>query len=403
MLFFSFGLLTWLFSIRFLSMDLFSFISFLTLLLLILFISTSSTDQFPLGLAFLVVLSFMVRSLYSYWTFNSMVSPFPDSFEYLVKLDDFKLMSNYSISYAMSAASSLHFSYIYLLYITDKLFSSTYSLLLVNVFLFCVSIPLLYRVVVKDFGKKIATFTIVLILLSSNLLIFTSNILKDGLVFFLTALCLYLYKKNKGSKVLFLLFVFSTLLLIATRIYAGFSILVAIGFDYLINRWKYVRKRNKILMFIFTPIILGVTLFIPTFNRYIDLSIRFLTSHSITDYLTDIPIAIFKMIFSPLPWNMLDDIEHYTLTVTDSIFTLVFSLALVLFMAKWLKYKELRSKTYLYLLPILVHATALGLAYDGNSTRQRVSVIFCIVLLYVIGMFYKPKPKNKSIGITEAQ
>lgn len=42
---------------------------------------------------------------------------------------------------------------------------------------------------------------------------------------------------------------------------------------------------------------------------------------------------------------------------------------------------------YLYLIPIIIHALALGIAYEGGSTRQRIGVYCFIILIFVVGLF----------------
>jgi len=369
--------------------DFVSFLTFFILLICILWYF-SKKDICNRWILYGIFFTFIVRSFYAYNIYTTEISPFPDSFKYLNGLQQMQQANNFSVEVISNIAQSLQFAYYYLIFGTYSIFHTIYSLYLVNIFLFSISLILFYQIIVNDFGKKVAIAATSIALLSTNLFLFTSNILKDSLVLFLTMLCLYLYKKKNS----WILLTVGIMALFTARIYTGLALVVAIFIDILLNKWKYLKLYQKV-WFLMIVVTASFLVTISNFSsNYLYLLQVFINSNGIGTMILKSPLAVLKMFFAPLPWNVSKVEYPYTITVIDSCFTMVFSFTIVLFFIKWCKDKELRRKMYLYIIPIWIHALALGVTYDGDSTRQRIAVFFSIILMYAIGVFYKSKNKN---------
>lgn len=348
----------------------------------------------PILILFLINMTFILRIIYAYDIYSSIVSPFPDSFDYIIMLDKAILISKYDFSTISHLAGSLHFGYLYLMIITYKIFNNYFALYLINIMLFNLSCILLYKIIYLDFGKKIAMISTLLGILSMNMLLFTSNILKDSLVLFLALTSLYLYKRfiadSIGIKriVLLLLIIIVLMVLLFTRIYTAVAFFLAMLIDYYVNHSKKNLKGKLKYIFILLLLIFAIMNSSILSLYYVNI-LHYAKSFSYFNYLLKLPIGIVKIILSPLPWNLLTNKSHYIILTTDSIFLLLFNFYIIFFLKKVIQYKELRNKMYIYIIPILVHSATFGLAYEGNSTRQRIAVFFFIITMYVIGMMYK--------------
>ncbi|SDX79097.1 hypothetical protein [Salimicrobium album] len=341
-------------------------------------------------ITFLILISFLVKSMYSYVIYKTITSPFPDSFNYLSNLEIVR-QSNLSVESLTSIVGSLHFGYYYFMYIISFIFNTNYSLYVANIFLFSFSSLMFYKLLKSDFGESISKITIILFLCSFNMFLFTSNILKDSLVLFLMILSLYIYKQKK-YKVLVLIPAF---FLVTVRIYAGASIILAIVFDYLVfGKLTKKQKVKGVSSAIITSIVL---LNLPFATNYLEKINSFLAESSVVELVVYPLVSLVKFYFSPLFWNLIAAPNVYLITFIDSFLALIFSFAVLLFIIKFFKYKDLRSKMYLYVIPIFVHALALGIEYGGDSTRQRVGVYGFIILTFIIGLLYKKHSYKKEV------
>lgn len=367
--------------------DLLSFCVFsFALLLFIVF----KNNDIPIFLVYLILLQFLIKSIYSYNLYTTIVSPFPDTFKYLSGLEVMQ-QSSLDIEYVSGIAQSLQFGYYYLIFGIYKLFNTIYALYLVNIFLFSISAILYFEIIKKDFSLLIAKCSTVALLLSSNMLLFTSNILKDALVVFLIMTCFYIYKVKKNRKFTFI----CVLLLFTVRIYAGASVAVAILLDYFVYNWTKHSFKKKFISVSLLTLTIFVSSRVPIVGMYFGIIKSFFTEISLVDLLLNPFVAIAKMFFAPLPWNLLMNPNVYLITIFDSIVFTLFSFSIVIFIVKMFKFKELRRKMFFYLIPIYMHALALGLKYGGDSTRQRMGVLGFIILVYVVGILYKNKSINK--------
>lgn len=363
---------------------------FLILISFFVYFIGIKNHQIPFSLASLITISFILKSYYAYNTYTTMISPFPDSFGYL---DNLNKLTSFDSSYLLDfgfmemTVGTSQFFYYYILYFMDTLFDNTFSFYLLNILLGSIALTLLYLIVHKDFGKKIAITTSIVATLSMTISIFTSNILKDSLVLFLTMLIYYLYKVSDKRHLILIVFLIGCLT--STRIYAGLSVLAAIGIDMLLNKHNFKKKISKIIAVSILLLFIFIAFNFSFLSRYMSLGERFISGYSIIDIVTIIPNTLFSFIFEPYPWGVFAG-NHtiYSFMQIDSALAMMFSFSLIMFLYKFLKSKELRAKMYFYIFPIIMHSVALGIAY-GGGLRQKIGAISFIILIFVVGLFYK--------------
>lgn len=352
------------------------FFVFLSLILL-------RKKKVPISISILILLGFLIKATYSYYLYKTTISPFPDSFAYLSNLQKIK-MSDLSINSVLSISGTLQFGYNYFMYFIVLVFKTNYSLYLANIFLFSLTGFMFFELIDKDFGRKISVISTIMLLCSTNMFLFTSNILKDSLVIFLIVLSLYIYRLSKYK----LLTIIPILLLFMVRIYAGASVGLAIILNTLIFGNYSLRKKTLGISIIAVTILIVLRGYSLS-NYYLIIISTFFSGSGLLQTFNSTVMGLFKFYFAPLPWNLISTPDEYLMTFTDSLLALMFSFALVLFILKFLKYKELRKKMWIYLIPIFVHALALGIQYGGDSARQRIGIYGFVILTFVVGLFYK--------------
>jgi hypothetical protein len=385
-IFFTLAILTTLFAVVKIGevqipIELFSFFAFLIILIGVVY---KLKDKPPAVITYLVFIGFVIKSIYAYYVFKTIISPFPDSFNYISNLDEMNY-SDLSINSVSQISGTLQFGYYYLMYSVMMVFKTAYALYLANIFMFSLSGVMFYKLLKTDFGEGIAKVSAVVFLCSMNMLLFTSNILKDSLVLFLVMLSLFIYKQYKFKALVIL----PLIILFTVRIYAGASVAVAIIFDFIIL--GRLSLRSKIFGSLFTVIAVGVLNAFSFTDNYTRLIKSFITGSNPLELIVNPAISLFKFYFAPLFWNLIADPGVYLITFVDSLLAFICSFAVLLFIIKFIRSKELRSKMWIYLIPILIHALALGVQYGGDSTRQRIGVYGFIILTFVVGMFYKQR------------
>ena len=109
---------------------------------------------------FILLFSYVFRIMYSYYLYNNDLIRFPDTIGYIKTLDN--MVKNEPISYSkvVKYAGTLHVSYHYLNYFLFKVFNTNYSLYLGNIFLFFLSVILLYQHIKNRFNLNIASIVI---------------------------------------------------------------------------------------------------------------------------------------------------------------------------------------------------------------------------------------------------
>lgn len=331
----------------------------------------------------LIVLNFLLSFIYSYHIYVNSIINFPDTLGYFNVLS--KMINSGSITLAKVTeyAGTLHVGYHYLNYFIFTSFDSEIALYLVNIFMLNISILLFHYHLKGKYSIEVVNITTGLLIMSRYLMIFTSNLLKDSLILFLSMLSLYMYDKYIQERKLrqVLLIAMTLSFLTMTRIYSGVGIAAGILIDYFILNNKRI-GRGKILIFI--AIIVSL-IFISPLNSHMELGIRFLKKIDITfSFFIRIIKSTISFFLSPLFWNMTKELTIYTPIVLDSIFLLLLSPLILNSIYKVARCKDYRKMTYIYYVPILIHILALGTQYDTGAVRQRIAVYPFVILLYVL-------------------
>lgn len=361
----------------------------------------------------LFFISFISKAIYSLFLLKNNIFPFEDSLTYLHHLDIMKDgFGIVSFKYVYNIAQSLHVGYHYFIYCIDFIFRNNYALYMANVIMFqASSVLFLNYMEMMRFKRKIINIVILFSLISFNMMIFTSNILKDSLVLFATmiTICSYgAYKKGiyKSKNNIIIIIILGLMILLFTRIYTCIAIMMGIMADYIVadrNLVKLIKNRkiNKknIIILLFTLVALYVLIKNTSIWMYV-----YAIANSLKDALSNIPMLVIGTIkelirtfISPLPWNAIDNFDVYTVTAIDSTIAIVFGFALIMFVIKFIKFKEFRKISYIYIVPIIVQASILGITYDSGSVRQRISIFLFMPLMYCIGFYYKENDKDKGI------
>lgn len=319
---------------------------------------------------------------------NSSIYMFSDSYDYINNLNTLMRMNTYNFQEIVNVAGTLHIGFYYIYMLVYELFGNQLAIHMVNTLMIVLSGILFYDVFRERFSEKIAYITFILYNLSANMFLFGSLILKDPIVVFLMALSLYFYVIKKNV----FLSIIVGILLVTVRIYSGFGIISAIIIDYILV--TSISKKQRIISSLSLLIVSLISIGLPQIRGYFTRAIDFLLGASIVETIQIVPLTLFKFFFSPLPWNILDSGDIYRFLIIDSIIALLLIYGLILFIVKWFKLKDLRAKYYLFLVPIFFHAIALGIQYDGDSTRQRSGIVIFLILTLVLGLYYKAKNKK---------
>ncbi|WP_195837990.1 glycosyltransferase family 39 protein [Tissierella pigra] len=318
--------------------------------------------------------------------YSNNIINFPDTLGYLSVLNKMIISNSISFKHVSNYAGSLQVGYHYLNYFTYKIFNSGFSLYLINIFMYILSILFYHTHLRKRFNNSIATISTVVLTVSMYLTIFTSDILKDSLVLFLSMLSLHIYDKfidvKKRRLIFFLIIVLGSLT--TTRIYSGVGFAVGILVDFFILQNKKLSIKK---LFFFITLIIGLVLISPL-KAHFDMGLRFISRINMSSsFVINIISSTITFFLSPLFWNMTTEISVYTPIILDSMFFLIFSPLLLIYLYKFFRYKEYRERMYLYLIPILIHIIALGVEYGKTAIRQKIAVYPFLVLLYVFELY----------------
>lgn len=345
-----------------------------------------------IGIKLFFILSIIIRFVYSYKIFETETYLFPDSKYYVSTLLLMNNLKTLTFDSIVGTAGTVHIGYNLLSFATYKIFGSIYSLYLINILMFEISVILFHEHLIERFNIKIANSIAFLMTVSMNLFIFTSNILKDSMVMVLTILSLHIYDqyKKKKRKMLIVSLIFVIALLVMTRIYAGVGILSGIILDYIMNNSaSYEEKKRIIKKLIIISILLLAGFIIFNDNQYYTMSMGYIQNVNFSfNTVINMGIYLLSFLFSPLPWNMLNEITVYTPIVLDSIFMIIFSPLFILFLYKLLKNKQMMKKFYIYIVPIIFHIFALSTSLETGAIRQRIGVFPFLLLMYISGIFY---------------
>lgn len=366
-----------------------------TLLFFVMLFATIA-NRFKIGrrlkIFTVIVFSLKVLTIFVYSTSYDVVI-FPDSFNYIYNLNTIIYSNDFSMTNISNIAGTLHVGHYYLMLLPYWILGTSLSIIYTNTLISTVSLLLFYRVFEAEFGRKTALFTFIFCSFSLNMLLFGGAILKEPLVLFLSSLIIYLVKVRKAPLYISVLL---SIVLITVRIYAGFAFLLAILFDAAFNTKKRSNKVLKFFSFISVFFVISGVMSLPMASSYLDLSMNYTTNLLNPRTILNAFESILKFYFAPLPWNLISDFNAYSILMFDSVAFMLLSFSLLLFIAKLLQDRTLRSKLTFFIIPIIVHALVLGHTYGGDSTRQRSGIFVFLVLTIAIGLFYKKTKDQES-------
>ncbi len=342
-------------------------------------------------LSIILMVSFILTTIFTIIIYNKNVFRFEDSIRHIVQvliLHNFKNSVNFSDM--CQIAGSLHFGFLVYNYIILRLFGSLFALYMTNVFIVKVSIIIFYEHVKKRFNEKIAEYVFLACALSSYYLVFSTDVLKEPLVIFLTILIIQQYDKFLDNKYFFISILFLIVFLTMTRIYAGVSVAAGLFIDFIIVKFN---EKNKITKDkeknIIKPLIIGLILTIililtePIYGKYIIFGINFLKKADLT--LQVVLKSLLSMFFSPLIINYNKMSYVYKPLLIDSTIFLILSPCFLAFIIALIKEKNIREKVMIYIVPIILYVLVMAIEYAASFPRQRSGVYSFLILIYAIG------------------
>lgn len=352
----------------------------------------------------ILYVSLTIRVLYIVYIYSLDSYLFRDTQHYINMLDS--MLSSKSVDFitVSNITGTIQFTYYYLIYYVYKLFPLHVMLNFANVLLFVIGTMFLEKFIRTRIDARTASITTVLIILSPTLFLFTSNILKDSLVFFLTMFALFTYglmitSKGKFYRILFfILTMINISLLVMSRIYSGIGLLLGMAFDFIFVVNKEGEYINKKFLFSFVGVILLIVPFLANNVRYISMGIDFFKNSKFSfDMLVNTIKTMVSFAISPLPWNVVNNYDQYYLVVFDAIFLIVFSPLLISLIYEFIINRQFRLKLILYLIPIIINALALAMSYEHAPVRQKISVYPFILLIYSLSYIIHKEKKEKKI------
>lgn len=283
-----------------------------------------------------------------------------------------------------------------------------------SAFMASLTVVMIYKIA-KDLlpeGKKsFAVDAAILAAFFPSYIIFTSVMLKEATVIFLSYSLLYIFYKLVTEKkhLYFILFVAGLIALATLRVYGAGVVLFAVGVGYLIYMLRSSDPKEMIRSFIMLAII---AILVITFGKSlfrIDFILEILDIENIAELrekhygdaasyfeigdltsplglLKAIPIGFMYMILSPFPWQwfMGSDMVEKALAPDMIIYYIILPSAFLGF------YKVFKKRSLLGAV-LLSYFFALSLPYSvfignfGTIYRLRTQLLPCIVILAVIG------------------
>lgn len=140
-----------------------------------------------------LVLSFLLHILVVILLDYNNLFLFSDSVYHFQIVNKIKNVSNISFSTFLNINQSLHIGYSIFNFIIFSVFNNKLSLYLANVLLFHLSLIYFYKYINENFNRYIAKTTVILMIFNMHFWVFTSTLLKDGLVMFLSVFIIYIY------------------------------------------------------------------------------------------------------------------------------------------------------------------------------------------------------------------
>lgn len=281
--------------------------------------------------------------------------------------------------------------------------------------------PMIYFCAAKMFSnKRVAKISAVAIAFFPSFIIWSSQLMKDGLIIFLLvlAMTMVLQLQEKFNYLALLLLIFSLFGIFSLRFYIFYMVAIAVGGSFIIGVTGSVQsmaRRTAALVLIGLSLTyLGVIRNASVdFEKYASLE-RIQTSRqdlavsgesgfgaeldvSTTDgAILAMPIGLLYLMFAPFPWEM----SNFRQTITLPEVLLWWAMMPLLVAGLWYAIRQ-RLRTSI---PVLVFSLMLTLAYSifqgnvGTAYRQRTQIQVFLFIFIAVGItLYLEKKENSKL------
>lgn len=283
--------------------------------------------------------------------------------------------------------------------------------------------PMVYFCAAKMFSnKRVAKLSAIGIAFFPSFIIWSSQLMKDGLIIFLLvlAMTMVLQLQEKFNYLALLLLIFSLFGIFSLRFYIFYMVAIAVGGSFIIGvtaSAKSILRRTAVLVFLGLALTyLGVIRNASVdFERYASLE-RIQSSRqdqassaesgfgedidvSTTEgAISAVPIGLLYLMFAPFPWEMTNLRQAITLPEV----LLWWAMIPLLVAGLWYAVRQ-RLRTSI---PVLVFSLMLTLAYSifqgnvGTAYRQRTQIqVFLFIFIAVGFTLYREAQENKKLTI----
>jgi len=279
--------------------------------------------------------------------------------------------------------------------------------------------PMIYFCSEKIFhNKRVAKISAISITLFPAFIIWSSQLLKDGLIIFLLvlAMTMVLQLQEKFNYMAALLLVFSLSGIMALRFYIFYMVMVAVAGSFIVgvsNTAPAIARRTLILVFMglaltYLGVIRNATIDFERFGSLERVQISRLdlarSAESGLDESVDvstaegailaIPIGFAYLMFAPFPWQ----VSNFRQSITLPEVLLWWALIPLAISGLWYTIRHRLRKAF----PILIFGVMLTLAYSifqgnvGTAYRQRTQIqVFMFIFIAVGWSLYQEKKENR--------
>jgi hypothetical protein len=279
--------------------------------------------------------------------------------------------------------------------------------------------PMIYFCSEKIFhNKRVAKISAIAITLFPAFIIWSSQLLKDGLIIFLLvlAMTMVLQLQEKFNYLAALLLVFSLSGIMALRFYIFYMVMVAVAGSFIVgvsNTAPAIARRTLILVFMglsltYLGVIRNATIDFERFGSLERVQISRLdlarSAESGMDENVDvstaegailaIPIGFAYLMFAPFPWQ----VSNFRQSITLPEVLLWWALIPLAISGLWYTVRHRLRKAF----PILIFGVMLTLAYSifqgnvGTAYRQRTQIqVFMFIFIAVGWSLYQEKKENR--------
>ena len=281
--------------------------------------------------------------------------------------------------------------------------------------------PMVYFCAAKMFSnRRVAKYSAVAIAFFPSFVIWSSQLMKDGLIIFLLvlAMTMVLQLQEKFSYLALVLLIFALFGIFSLRFYIFYMVAIAVGGSFIIGLTSSVQsiaRRTAVLVLLgfgltYLGVIRNATM---DFDRYANLeriqsSRQDLATSAESGFGEDIdvsttegaisavPIGVLYLMLAPFPWEM----SNFRQTITLPEVLLWWAMMPLLVAGLWYTIRHrLRSSV-----PILIFSLMLTLAYSifqgnvGTAYRQRTQIqVFLFIFIAVGVTLYVEKRENRKL------